>query len=296
MPAPLLIVLASLLFSLMALCVKLAAVRYGAGEIVFYRGLLGTAITAALLKARGGSLRSPVPRMHLQRSACGVAALCLWFFTLGRLPLATAMTLNYMSSIWMAAFMVAAALFAGGARVERRLVVAILAGFCGVALILQPTIARDELGWGLLGLASGLLSAFAYMQVSALGRAGEPELRVVFYFSLGSVVAGSVLMAAGGGPSRHDAHGLALLLAIGVLASMAQLSMTRAYTIGQPLVNASLQYLAILFSFVFGIWLFGDAVTAGSVAGMLLIVGAGIAATVQGLRGHTAEARAAARA
>jgi S-adenosylmethionine uptake transporter len=56
--------------------------------------------------------------------------------------------------------------------------------------------------------------------------------------------------------------------------------MTRAYAIGRPLSNASLQYLGIVFSFGYGVWLFDDPVTAAALGGMLLIVGAGLAATL----------------
>jgi drug/metabolite transporter (DMT)-like permease len=56
-------------------------------------------------------------------------------------------------------------------------------------------------------------------------------------------------------------RGVALLLAVGVLATTAQVMMTRAYAIGKPLVNASLQYLGIAFSFGYGVLLFNDALT-----------------------------------
>jgi drug/metabolite transporter (DMT)-like permease len=69
------------------------------------------------------------------------------------------------------------------------------------------------------------------------------------------------------------------LLATGLLATIAQLLMTRAYAIGRPLVNASLQYLGIVFSFGYGVWLFDDPVTALAVLGMVLIVLAGVVAS-----------------
>ena len=52
-----------------------------------------------------------------------------------------------------------------------------------------------------------------------------------------------------------------MLLAVGLLATVAQLLMTRAYSIGRTLVNASLQYLGIAFSFGYGVLLFDDRVT-----------------------------------
>ncbi|MDE2455494.1 MAG: EamA family transporter, partial [Burkholderiales bacterium] len=185
MPAPLLIVVASLLFSLMALCVKLASALYGTGEIVMYRGLVGMAVMAVLVRARGGSLRSPVPALHFRRGASGVASLCLWFYSLRGLPIATAMTLNYLSSVWMALLLIGGTLVARRGRVEPQHVLAVLAGFGGVALILRPSFDSHAYVAAAAGLASGLLAAQAYLQVQALGRAGEPELRVVFYFSLG---------------------------------------------------------------------------------------------------------------
>jgi len=67
---------------------------------------------------------------------------------------------------------------------------------------------------------------------------------------------------------------------VGVLATVAQLMMTRAYSTGRTLVNASLQYLGIAFSFGYGVLLFADRMTWMALAGMLLIVGAGLCATL----------------
>lgn len=276
--APLLMLLASLLFAVMGVCVKVASAQYGAGEIVFYRALVGALFIAGLSRLRGSSLATPVPAMHFWRSASGVLALTLWFYAIGGLPLATAMTLNYMSSVWMALFLIGGSVLLGAARVDGRLVAAVLAGFVGVALVLRPSVGQQQLWHGLGGLLSGLLAAMAYLQVTALGRAGEPTERIVFYFSLGGVAVGALWML-WQGASPHDARGVALLLAIGVLATLAQMMMTRAYHLGHLLTNASLQYLGIAFSFVFGVLLFDDPVTVSALLGMALIVGAGLVAT-----------------
>jgi drug/metabolite transporter (DMT)-like permease len=280
MSAPVLMVLSTLLFSLMAVCVKLASAQYTTGEIVFYRGVVGAMILAFVAWRRpGGTLKTAYPMMHVWRCAVGVLSLGMWFYALGNLPIATAMTLNYMSSVWMSLFLIGGAMIFGSARVDGRLVGTILLGFIGVGLILRPTMAENQLWHGLIGLMSGVFAAFAYLQVGALGKVGEPEYRVVFYFSLGGAIAGGVTMLFTG-ISPHDWKGAALLLAVGVLAAAAQLSLTRAYSIGKPLVNASLQYLGIAFSFIFGVLLFGDKITWMALAGMLLIVAAGLAATL----------------
>jgi S-adenosylmethionine uptake transporter len=294
MSAPLLMLLASLLFALMAVCVKWASADYGAGEIVLYRSLIGLALMATVLRGRGTTLKTPVPAMHFWRSLAGTSALCLWFYSLGELPLGTAMTLNYMSSVWIACFLLGASVLAGpgsAARIDGRLFAAVLAGFAGVALVLRPTIAQDQLWHGLCGLLGGMLAAMAYLQVTALGRAGEPEERVVFYFSLSGVVSGAALALATTGLQVHSVRGLALLLAIGLLATAAQWMMTRAYAIGSTLVVAALQFMGIVYSFVLGVWLFHDPVTAPSMAGTALILAAGLAATFLRARIPAADVR-----
>ena len=277
--AAVMMVLAALLFSTMGVCVKIASAQYGTGEIVFYRGLTGALMMALLARCNGGSLLTSLGAMHFWRSASGVVALCLWFYAIGGLPLATAMTLNYMSSVWMALFLVGGAVMLGNGRVDGRLVGTVLLGFAGVACILRPTIEQQQLWHGLMGLLSGMIAATAYLQVTALGRAGEPEYRIVFYFSLGSVGAG-LAMLVWSGPSAHTVGGAALLVAIGLLATSAQLLMTRAYAIGRPLVNASLQYLGIAFSFAYGMLFFGDRMTALALGGIMLIIVAGLSATL----------------
>ncbi len=281
MPAPVLMVLATLLFATMGVCVKLASDLYAASEIVMYRGFVGMALMALMTRRKGLSLKTAVPGMHVWRSISGVAALSLWFYAIGGLPLATAMTLNYMSSVWMALFLLGGAVLLGAQRLDWRLVASVLLGFVGVALILRPTLDQQQLWHGLAGLVSGMLSAMAYLQVTALGRAGEPELRVVFYFSMGGALAGAIITAVGVGHlAAHSLKGVALLLAVGVFATTAQVLMTRAYAIGRPLVNACLQYLGIVFSFGYGMLLFKDPLTMSATIGMVLIICAGLAATL----------------
>ncbi len=281
MPAPVLMVLATFLFATMGVCVKLASEFYAASEIVMYRGLVGSVMMALLSHRQGISLKTRLPGMHLWRSISGVTSLCLWFYAIGKLPLATAMTLNYMSSVWMALFLLGGAVLMGARQLDWRLMASVLLGFVGVALILRPTLDQQQLWHGLAGLLSGMIAAMAYLQVTALGRVGEPELRVVFYFSVGGSVAGALITAvAEGGLHGHTPWSAALLLAVGVLATTAQVCLTRAYSIGRPLVNACLQYLGIVFSFGYGMLLFKDPLTWSATVGMLLIIGAGLAATL----------------
>lgn len=271
----------------MSVCIKYAAPHFDTFELVFYRGLIGMAFMAMLCRAQNVPLRTQIPMMHVWRSVIGVASLSAWFYAIAHLPLATATTLNYMSGVWVAAFLIGGTLVMGRVQDIGRqgpLVLTVIAGFSGVIMILRPTIEQNQLFAGVIGLLSGFGAALAYMQVAALGRLGEPESRTVFYFSVGTTVVGAVaILFTGASPWSWPA---ALWLApIGVLAALGQLSMTMAYTKGSTLVVANLQYSGIVFAALYGLFLFGDQIPWIGWAGMLLIVASGIAATA--LRSRT---------
>lgn len=278
--------LAALFFATMAVCVKFASPWFNAAELVFYRGLIGMLFMGIIARQQGTSLKTAYPGMHAWRGLVGVLSLGAWFYAIGYLPLATAMTLNYMSSVWIAAFLVGGTLLAwnprSGVGVPLRqgpLVLTVLAGFAGVVMMLRPAIEQNQMFAGVVGLLSGFTAAFAYMQVMVLGKLGEPVTRTVFYFALGSAVAGAGGMVVSGISPWNWLHAL-WLLPVGLLASLGQMCMTRAYSHGATLVVANLQYSGIVFGALYGMLLFDDQLPLTGWLGMALIVASGILATV----------------
>lgn len=281
---------ASFMFAAMGVCVKLASELYSTSEIVMYRGLVGITVLFIMIKAQGGSFRTTMPLAHLWRGVVGVVSLWLWFYAIAALPLATAMTLNYMAPIWIAVWLFAHGWWHAKNHIEWPLIVAVGMSFVGVTLLLQPAFHSNQLFAALIALSSSVLSAMAYMQVRKLGLAGEPEYRVVFYFSVMNVVAGLV------GHLTFDSHGPVtwhaidtmegglLLLGIGLCATAAQMAMTRAYRVGKTLVVANLQYTGIVFSSVWGVLVFGDVFDWHSWAGIAIILASGVAATFYNTR------------
>lgn len=285
--ASLWMLVATLLFALMSACVKVASETFSTSEIVMYRGLVGTVMLYFLVRHQGGSFRTMFAREHLWRGFVGVVSLWLWFLAIAQLPLATAVTLNYMSPIWIAAFLFLAGWWHSRSHVEWPLVAAILLSFVGVTLVLQPAIESREWLGGLMGLLSGMLSALAYLQVRRLGLMGEPEYRVVFYFSLSNVAAGFAGTLLDGGPAAMHAvdwKNGALMLGLGVSATVAQMAMTRAYRVGKTLVVANLQYTGIIFSSVIGAVLWGDVFDWHVWLGMAIILVSGVAVTFYNTR------------
>ena len=273
---------AAFLFATMAVGVKFASVHYGFFEIVMYRGVVGMLVTLAICRLQHVKLATQLPGMHVWRNVVGVTAMTAWFYAIGRLPLATALTLNYMSSVWVAVFVLASTLLTGGLGDIRRqvpLVLAVLASFGGVLLMLRPTVNQDQLFPGLIGLMSGMLAAMAVLQVAALARMGEPESRTVFYFSMSCTLMGFVGTAVFEGFHWHWPQ-VWWLVGLGTLAALGQLCLTRAYSRGSTIVVANLNYSGIIFAAIYGAVLFGDQIPLTGWAGIALIIGSGITATL----------------
>lgn len=298
-------ILASLMFALMAICIKWASGTFSTFEVVFYRGLVSFVLMYGVAKSRGIKLQTNYPWMHVWRGTIGVLSLSAWFYAIAHLPVATAMTLNYMSGVWVAVFVIAGSLLMGSPAKTLSLgpvFLTVLMGFLGVLLMLKPTLQADQIFAALIGLFSGFGAGLAYIQVSALGRIGEPEDRTVFYFGLCTMVAGALGMLMEGWHTTHQSHASAQgimerylqnwhtlqawsIIPIGAFATAGQWCMTRAYSKGSTMVAASLQYLGIVFSALLGIILLNESLDPLSWLGIFIIVASGMIATV--LRNRT---------
>lgn len=267
-------VVASFLFAAMGVCVKLAADTFSAPEIVFYRSVISLCLMFSLMQVRGMAFATTQWRHQFFRGASGFVSLLMYFYAIAMLPLATAVSLNYTSPLFLAVYFVAFA----GMRLRGGMILALLTGFVGVAVLLRPTFSSDQLLGGLIGLGSGIISGLAYFNVRELGARGEPEARTVFYFSLFATLCSALWMLL---YEFHpvDLHGGLLLLGVGAFATLAQLAMTRAYKHGKPLLTASLAYTAIIFASLFGMLLWNEALSASACLGMGLIVASGIVAS-----------------
>ena len=265
---------AGFFFGCMGVFVKLGAAYFSSAELVFYRSLFGLVVIFLIIKSMRLSLATPNWKMHAWRGLSGFAALMLFFYAIGQLPLATAVTLNYTAPLFLA--LISTLILKE--RPHLPLILAILLGFSGMVLLLRPTLHQEQLAAGLMGLASGFLAAIAYLNVRQLGQIGEPEWRIVFYFTLISTIGGGIWMAA------HTFHPVSpmnflLLLGLGTTATLAQLAMTRAYREGSTLVVGSLAYSTVVFASLWGILIWHEVLSLTSWTGIALIILSGVLAS-----------------
>lgn len=268
-------VAASLLFACMGVCVKLGSSQFEAAELVFYRGAISLVLLYGYVWVARLSLATPHWRTHITRGISGFVSLVMYFVSISMIPLATAVTLNYTSPLFLALLLAVWQ----RERIRPLLLLATAAGFCGVVLLLRPTWHSEQLAGGLFGLGSGIISSIAYLNVRRLGELGEPEWRTVFYFSLISTVGGLPWALAADPFHAIDVRGWLLLLGVGGFGALAQLCMTRAYKGGTTLVTASFAYTTVVFSSLFGIWLWDERLPDIAIIGVVLIVASGVLAT-----------------
>ncbi len=237
-------------FAVMGALVKTASVKFTSPELVFYRGWLGVVIVYWFVYKYQRSLSTPYWGKQASRAIIGFIATVFFFYALAKLPLATATTLNQTSPLFMAILLP----FVIHQPARKILIFAIVLGFIGVTLLLKPSLHIEQLTAGGIGLLSGLLAGVVYVHVTVLARVGEPDWRTVFYFSLACAIGGFIWMLfyPVHMPSVTD---IPVLLGIGLATTLGQLSMTRAYRTGNPLVVGSLAYSTVVFSSIFG-WFF----------------------------------------
>ena len=130
----------------------------------------------------------------------------------------------------------------------------------------------------MVGLVSGILAAWAYLSVRSLGKLGEPDWRVLFWF--GAI---ATLTCAGWQVTTAQFHAVTLgnvwiLAGIGACGTLAQLTMTRAYRTGNTLVVGAFSYSTIVFASVFTYVLWNEKIEPLEWAGMAIIVASGIIA------------------
>jgi len=265
---------AGFLFAAMGVFVKLGAEYFGAAELAFYRSLTTLVAAFVVIQATRGTVRSAYMGTHLIRGIVGAISLVGYFYAITRLPLATAQTLNYTSPLFLAI----ATTVVLGERFSLWLIVAIAMGFGGVAMLLQPNFEEGKEGAALVGLFSGVLAAWAYLSVRTLGRLGEPDWRVIFWFGAVATAVCALWQLTTSTFHVITWANLWIIAGIGICGTAAQLAMTRAYRTGNTLVVGSLSYSTIVFATAFTFLFWDERLTALEWAGMAVIIASGVLA------------------
>ena len=265
-----LMVVSALLFASMAATVRVASQELPTAPIVFFRHFLMLLLLAPWLVREGrGALRTRDLRGHVVRGLCGVAAVTCYFYAIAHLSLADAVLLNQslplfvplVERIWL------------GEQIPRRLWRVLLIGFSGLLLILRPGIGAFE-PVALVGLASAAFASVAQVGIRRLTRT-EPVTRIVVYYGLiASIIAAPPAALVWRTPSAPT---WAVLLLMGVLATVGQLTLTRSYVYAPAARIGPFLYAGPVFAGLLDWLIWGRLPDLLFVAGAVLVV---VAATM----------------
>jgi len=255
--------LSTLAFSLANIAVKQVA-HIPAMEVVFFRCALATVICIVGLRRARASLLGTNHTQLLLRGVFGTTALGLFFVTLQNMPLASAMTIQYLSPI----FTTVIAIFVLSESVHRMQWLFYAIAFSGVLLIerYDPRISPFFLA---IGIISAFCSGMAYNLVRSM-KGKEHPLTVVLHFQLVGVAAGFVsLFFEWRTPVGWD---WLYLVLVGVFAQLGQIFLTNALQKERVAGVAIINYTGLIYALLAGAFLFSEPQSAESLAGMLLVV------------------------
>jgi drug/metabolite transporter (DMT)-like permease len=258
-------------FSAMDAAIKGASLAVGVYSALLLRNLAGTALCLPLWWAKGGRMpRRPAMAVHVQRSAIVAAMAALFFYGLVRIPMAEGIAISFIApviALWFAAIML-------GERVRPRAVAASLIGLAGVCVIALGRLGEQQMEEeAALGLAAILLSAMLYAVNLVLQRkqamlAGPVEIALFQNLFMGLIY----LVFAPWLLRWPNGQTAALILAGAVLATAALLFLAWGYARAETQVLVPVEYTGFLWAALLGHLFFGEAVSAPTLAGAVLIV------------------------
>ena len=260
----LLLALSALLFSLMGVGIREVSSGVNNESVVFFRNLVGVLFFLPLLLLKGAApLKTGRIRSHLWRTGYGLAAMYCFFYAIAHLSLADAMLFTYSAPV----FTPVLAWWLLKEPPTKRMLVTTGIGLVGVLLVAKPSQALLD-SQALVGLAASILAAFAFVSIREMSDS-EPAFRIVFYFSLFSALISAVPLTWAWQPL--DSHQLGLLLVIGLLATVSQIVMSKAYGLAPPGLIGPFAYLAIVFAGVIAWLRWGETPDLSSLLGAALI-------------------------
>ena len=262
---------AGLSFALMAVCIKLAGESMGIIELGLWRSIGGIVVMYALLCLHGETIAIRHPAIHFYRAAWGIAAVLMFYYAIDRLEPSIAYALNYTAPI---VFIVLSAVHLRE-RLDPRILLAAVGSFAGVLLLLAPDVGPTDHVAGVVGLASGLCAAFAFLMIRKLGKLGEGGLRTVFFFNVHGLFICAVGLGIVGGFTGLNLGNILPVLGVVTFATTGQIALTHSLNRGASAVSAALSYSGVFFAVLIDAYLREVGFSARDYAGFALIVGFG---------------------
>ncbi|WOE74189.1 DMT family transporter [Alterisphingorhabdus coralli] len=269
--------LAMRLLAVFALATMMALVKMAADrgvntlESVFYRQAIAILFLIPIILSQGGFATVKTQRLgtHMQRLLVGLTGMMFNFAAVSLLPLAEATSITFTVPIF--ATLLAILLLSESVGWHRWS--AILAGFAGVLIIVQP--GGGAIAWqgALVALIGALLTALVSIIIRSLGSTDKP-VTVVFWFTLLSLPPLSIGMFYYG--ALHDAETFLIIAGIGLCGGVGQLALTSSLRLAPVSIVLSADYTSLIWATFFGWLIWQSWPSVWTWIGAPLIIGSGL--------------------
>lgn len=265
----LLMLLGDFMFTLNDAMGKWLVTTYAVGQVVFVRSIGAFLLLGPMIARQGvGELfRVQSPGLQVLRVICLTADTVLFFAAVAYLPLADVLTFYMAGPIYVAALSHVLL----GEKVGWRRWIAILVGFCGVLIALQPSSA--SLSWPAI-FALGGSTAFGLTLILGRRLRGTSDTTLVTWQTLAALVVGGIMSVTTWQTPSAPEFGAMLLL--GVVSCIAHLLITRSLKLAPASLLAPLQYSMLVWGIIFGFIFFDDIPSQHMLIGAVVIVLAGL--------------------
>ncbi len=255
--------LSTFLFACMNVLVKFVS-YIPAVEVVFFRSIISLVMSYVTLRVQRVSVWGHNRPLLMARGASGALGLVLYFMLIQQIPLASAVTLQFLAPIVTAIL----AMFLLGERVKSWQWLFFLVSFVGILLV-NGFDTRVSVTHLLMGILAALGAGMAYTIIRKLKKSEHP-LVIVMYFPLVTVpLAGTYAAWHWVMPQGME---WLTLLGIGVFTQFAQYFLTKSFQEDEINKVASLKYLNILYALAFGYVFFEETFNLYTYLGMSLVV------------------------
>ena len=260
-------IMSVLFFSFMDILIKITD-EYAVGQVMFFRAVFGLIPIFFLIPKNRlrDFYKTKHVGLHFYRSFFGAIAMAAIFIGLRNLQLAEVTSLAFSGPIWVVIFSM---LFLSE-KIRTKRWVAVGLGFIGVLIISKPGF--DNLNYYYI---FPIIFCIGFAGVSILIRkltlAGETVWLIAFYFSVASGLGGLATFPLGDWimPTKYD---LVLLILIGFLGGIANLTLTQSYKLAEVTLTTPLKYLSLVFAITFGFYFFNEVQSFNTLLGAGLIV------------------------
>ncbi|MEH6756149.1 MAG: DMT family transporter [Parasphingorhabdus sp.] len=241
-------------------------------ESLFYRQMTAMPIVCFMIwrsRASWQGIKSGKHGLHILRSFLGISAMGLNFWAMTLLPLADATTIGFTVPIFATLF--AAIILREHVGIRRWF--AILVGFIGVLVVIQPGGSLIPAFGAAVALAGALVTAFVTMVIRILGRT-ETSIVTIFWFSVYTLPALAVCAYIYGG--GHDAKTWGYLLGIGIFGAIGQLAVTQSLRFAPVSTIIPMDYSALIWATLIGVLVFSEWPGLSIMLGAPIIIGSGL--------------------